>query len=295
MSINSMTGFARHEGGYEAFSWRWEIRSVNHRGLDVRVRLPPGIESFEIRIRDLIAKRFKRGSFSVSLNMTGTPSLAGYRLNEALLDRILAIAETVRARTGGAPPQVDGLLRLRGVLEPEEPDSADESRTARETAMAESLSEALERVATTRREEGARLESVLEELVDEIERLAAAAQGLAAAQPDAIRARIGGQLEELLGKHPALPEDRLAQETAILVAKADVREEIDRLHSHVAQTREVIRAGGAIGRRLDFLAQEFNREANTLCSKAQDMELTRTGLDLKAAIEQFREQVQNIE
>lgn len=295
MSIDSMTGFAREEGTYGAFSWRWEVRSVNQRGLDVRVRLPPGMESFEIRIRDLVGKRFKRGSFSVSLNITTTPGLAGYRLNEALLDRVLEIAEAVRARTDGPPPQVEGLLRLRGVLEPEEPDTDNEAWTAREDAIAESFDAALAKVAETRREEGTRLQAVLAQLIDEASRLTAAARELAALQPETIRLRIAAQFEELLGKVPALPEERLAQETALLVAKADVREEIDRLDAHLAQAHEVLAAGGAVGRRLDFLAQELNREANTLCSKAQDMELTRIGLDLKAAIEQLREQVQNIE
>ncbi len=295
MSIQSMTGFAREEGAFEAYSWRWELRSVNNRGLDVRVRLPSGMESFEIRVRDSVSKRFKRGSFNISLNLTETPGLVGYRLNEALLDRVIAIAEEVRARTGGAAPTAEGLLRLRGVLEPEEPASDDESRTRLENAMAESLGAALGNVALARAEEGARLAGVLRAFLDEIADLAARARGLAATQPEAIGARIRTQIEELLGGETAVSEERLAQEIALVVGKADVREEIDRLDAHAAQARELLDAGGAIGRRLDFLSQEFNRESNTLCSKAQDLELTRTGLDLKAAIEQFREQVQNIE
>jgi len=295
MSIQSMTGFAREEGEFEAFSWRWELRSVNNRGLDVRVRLPSGMESFEIRVRDSVGKRFKRGSFNISLNLTEMPGLAGYRLNKGLLDRVIEIAEEVRARTGGPAPGADGLLRLRGVLEPEEPGSDDESRSSREQAMADSLDAALENVASARLDEGKRLATVLTGFLDEIEGLASRARELAAAQPDAIRARIKGQLEELLPGDKALPEDRLAQEMAMIVAKADVREEIDRLDAHGAQARELMAGGGVVGRRLEFLSQEFNREANTLCSKAQDLELTRTGLDLKAVIEQFREQVQNIE
>ncbi len=295
MSIESMTGFAREEGEFEAFSWRWELRSVNSRGLDVRVRLPSGMESFEIKVRDSVGKRFKRGSFNISLNLTETPGLASYQLNQALLDRVIEIAEEVRARTGGAPLAADGLLRLRGILEPEEAGSDDATRSARENAIGESLAAALEKVAQARREEGQRLMVVLTGFLDEIENLAARARELAGAQPDAIRARIKGQLDELLPSGQALPEDRLAQEIAIIVAKADIREEIDRLDAHGAQAREMISDGGVIGRRLDFLSQELNREANTLCSKAQDLDLTRAGLDLKAVIEQFREQVQNIE
>ena len=295
MSIESMTGFARKEGAFEAFSWRWELRSVNNRGLDIRVRLPSAMESFEARVRDLVGKRFKRGSFNISLNLTQAPGVANYRLNEALLERVLSIAAEVQARTGAAPPQVDGLLRLRGVLEPEETVGDDESRTGCENAMAASLAEALDGVAEARAEEGARLKGVLSGFIDEIEQLATAARSLAAAQPEAIRARIAAQLAELVEASQSLPDERVAQEVAVIVAKADIREEIDRIDAHAAQARELVEQGGAVGRRLDFLSQEFNREANTLCSKAQDLELTRTGLDLKAVIEQFREQVQNIE
>ena len=295
MAIESMTGFAREEGEFDAFSWRWELRSVNNRGLDVRVRLPPGMESFEIRVRDAVGKRFKRGSFNISLNLTETPGFAGYRLNEALLARVIGIAEDVRGRVGGAPLQADALLRLRGILEPEEPGGDDDSRAARENAMAESLAAALGKVAAARNEEGARLTPILSGFLDTIESLAAKARDLAAVQPEAIGTRIRRQMDELVAESLPVTEERLAQEIALIVAKADVREEIDRLDAHVGQARELLKQGGAIGRRLDFLSQEFNREANTLCSKAQDLELTRIGLDLKAAIEQFREQVQNIE
>jgi uncharacterized protein (TIGR00255 family) len=295
VSIASMTGFAREEGEYEGFAWRWEVRSVNNRGLDIRARMPPGMEGFEIAVRDLVGKRFKRGSFNISLNLTRTPGLTGYRLNEALLERVLVLAEGIRARTGGPAPTAEGLLRLRGVLEAEESEGDDEGRAAREVAMSESLSRVLVAVERARAEEGARLETVLCGLVDEIAALAGKARALAATQPDAIRARIANQLRELVAGATPLPEERLAQEIAVMIGKADVREEIDRLDAHVAQARDLIKAGDAVGRRLDFLSQEFNREANTLCSKSQDLELTRTGLALKAAIEQFREQVQNIE
>lgn len=295
MTLASMTGFAREDAEFDAFAWRWEVRSVNGRGLDIRVRLPQGMESFEAAVRDAIAKRFKRGSFNVSLNITRTPGLSSFRLNEALLERVLAIAEDLRKRTGAPPPTAEGLLRVRGVLEEEEGGEGDEDRAAREAAMARSLDAALVQIGRARAEEGARLEKVLSGMIDDIAALAAEARAQAASQPEAIRARITAQMTELLAGAPALPDDRLAQEVAVMVGKADVREEIDRLDAHVAQARDLIAAGEAVGRRLDFLSQEFNREANTLCSKAQDLELTRTGLALKAAIEQFREQVQNIE
>lgn len=290
-----MTGFAREEGAHEAFSWRWEVRSVNNRGLDIRTRLPSGMESLEPRVRDRVAKKFKRGSFNLNLNLTAEPDIAGYRLNESLLDHVLAIADQVRAKTNSPPPQIDGLLRLRGVLEAEEPADSDEARRAREEAMVKNLDAALDKIAAARRDEGQRLASVLGGFIDDIAALSKTARTLAAAQPAAISERLQSQITELLAGSPSLPEERLAQEIAVMVAKADVREEIDRLDAHVEQARELLDSGDAVGRRLDFLSQEFNREANTLCSKAQDLELTRAGLGLKAAIEQFREQVQNIQ
>jgi len=295
VTLASMTGFAREDGEFDAFAWRWEVRSVNGRGLDVRVRLPPGMESFEATVRDRIGKRFKRGSLNVSLNLTRTPGLTSYRLNEALLDRVVEIAEDLRKRTGAPPSSAEGLLRVRGVLEAEENSEDDETRAEREAAMAKSFDRALEQIGAARGEEGARLEPVILGMVDEIAGLAAEARTQAAAQPEAIRGRVTAQLTELLAGVPPLPEERLAQEIAVMVGKADVREEIDRLDAHVAQARDLVAGPDAVGRRLDFLSQELNREANTLCSKAQDLALTRTGLALKAAIEQFREQIQNIE
>ncbi len=295
MTLASMTGFAREDGEFDAFAWRWEVRSVNGRGLDVRVRLPPGMESFEATVRDRIGKRFKRGSFNVSLNLTRTPGLTSFRLNEALLDRVVEIAEDLRKRTGAPPSSAEGLLRVRGVLEAEENSEDDDKRAEREVAMAASFDQALVQIGVSRSEEGARLETVLLSMIDDIAALAFEARSQAAAQPDAIRARVTGQLTELLAGAPALPEDRLAQEIAVMVGKADVREEIDRLDAHVGQARDLVASKEAVGRRLDFLSQELNREANTLCSKAQDLALTRTGLALKAGIEQFREQIQNIE
>jgi uncharacterized protein (TIGR00255 family) len=290
-----MTGFAREDGGYDAFSWRWEVRSVNGRGLDVRLRLPSGLEGFEAQARDLTGKRLKRGNVSINLSLTQSPGITDYRLNEALLQRLVAISEEVAAKTGADAPRVDGLLRLKGVLEAEEPEESEEARTARTEELAESLNQVLTKIVAARAEEGARLEIVLGSILDEIAQLTEKARALAAAQPEAIRDRLTAQISELLDHSPRIADDRLAQEAAVLVGKADVREELDRLAAHISQGRELLAAGGPVGRRLDFLCQEFNREANTLCSKAQDLELTRTGLALKAAIEQFREQVQNIE
>ena len=290
--IVSMTGFARADSSLAGRSWAWEVRSVNSKSLDLRCRVPPGFDRFDPIARAEAAKRLKRGSVAMSLTMARTDSAVSYRLNRPLLDELLAVARDIEG-AGAAPPRLDALLAVRGVIEPVEDDAgADEAIDA---SVAATLVEALDRLSAARAEEGARLAPTLREMVDRIDDLVDAARACAAAQPDALRARLDGLMSELLSNAGSLPEDRLAQEAALLVGKADIREELDRLAAHVAQARQLIAAGGVVGRRLDFLCQEFNREANTLCSKSVDVALTRIGLDLKATIEQFREQVQNIE
>ena len=275
--------------------WQWEVKSVNGRGLDLRIRLAPGAESLEVATRAALAEKFSRGSFSVNLSTTRAASAGRFLLNRDLLDQLVGVMADVKARIpDAAAPQIDGLLRVKGVLEEVEPADSEEAKAARDKAMLKSLAEALAAVAKARAEEGAKLAAVLEGHVAKIATLAAQAASVAGAQPAAIKARLVAKLKDLLGG-AGLAEDRLIQEAALLAAKADVREELDRLQAHVAQARELLAAKEPVGRRLDFLSQEFNREANTLCSKAEDLELTRIGLELKATIEQFREQVQNVE
>jgi uncharacterized protein (TIGR00255 family) len=276
--------------------WQWEVKSVNGRGLDIRLRLAPGHEGLEGPVRAALAERFARGSFNVALAVTRAAGANRYALNRPLLDRLLEVAAELKHRLpDAAPAGIDGLLRVKGVLEEVEQPEDEAVKAARETAMLKSLETALSAIAQARLSEGAKLAAVLESHVARIAALTRQAAGLAGAQPAAIRARLHGKLAEMLAGQPGLSEERLAQEAALLAAKADVREELDRLTAHVAQARELLAAGGPVGRRLDFLSQEFNREANTLCSKAEDLELTRAGLELKATIEQFREQVQNVE
>ena len=294
MTIASMTGFARSEGFHEGTGWSWEIRSVNARNLDVRFRLPTGHDQLEIQARSAIAKRFKRGNLSISLNITQTARPSQVRVNREVLDQVVALAGELKAQTGVAASP-DGLLALKGVLETADDEGDVSNRDARFDAMASSLEEALDRLANARADEGGRLLAAIEDHLAEIQQLSADAHATAAAQPDAITSRLKQQLDEILDESAAISSDRLEQEIALLAAKADVREELDRLESHVAAARELIAAGGPAGRRLDFLCQEFNREANTLCSKSSDVALTRIGLDLKAAIDRLREQVQNIE
>jgi uncharacterized protein (TIGR00255 family) len=288
-----MTGFARIEGSHGAHAWIWELRSVNARSLDVRCRIPAGFERLEPVARAEAGKRFRRGNIALTLTLARSEAIPQLRINRPLLDEVLALARELEG-AGAAPPRLDTLLTMRGVIEPV--DQADEDvRIAVEQAMERTLGDALGRLAAARAEEGARLAPVLGEHIDRIEHLVSAAGACAAAQPEALKERLRSQVAALLEASPALPEDRLAQEAAILVTKADIREELDRLSAHIEQARALMTGGGAIGRRLDFLCQEFNREANTLCSKSSEVELTRIGLELKAAIEQFREQIQNIE
>lgn len=292
--IASMTGFARAEGNAGQVTWTVEVKSVNGRNLDIRCRFPSGFDGLEMAARGQIQARFKRGSFSVGVNLVRTQPAGAIRLNRAALDQVLEIARTLDIEDI-APARLDGLLSLRGVLETaDEGDDAD-AKADQEAGIAQTLSLALDRLGEARLAEGRHLTQTLAGHLDEIARLAEAAGRTAATQPETLRGRLRAQLASLLEAAPALPEDRIAQEAALLIARADVREELDRLTAHISAARALIAEGGAVGRRFDFLCQEFNREANTLCSKSADIELTRIGLALKAGIEQLREQVQNIE
>jgi len=293
-----MTGFARSQGRTESgATWVWEARSVNHKGLDLRCRVPSGFEAWETKVRDATTQRFTRGAITVGLVLNGVAEAPAYTLNEPLLNELVRMAQALRARHGEAlaPPSIDGLLAVKGVLEVGEDSPDPEQTQARDTALQDSLEQTLASLSAMRAREGARLEIVLTDQLSRIDALTRQARALAAVQPEAIKARLKAQVAELLGASPALPEDRLAQEAALLATKADVREELDRLGAHVAEARRLLAKGGPVGRRLDFLCQEFNREANTLCSKSCDVELTALGLDLKTVIDQMREQVQNLE
>jgi uncharacterized protein (TIGR00255 family) len=293
--LASMTGFARAEGEGEGLAWSWELKSVNGKSLDLRFRLPAGLDALELPLRSLVSERLKRGSVSLSLTVARNGAGAALQVNRAVLDQVLALARELGKKIKAAPPSVDGLLALRGVLESGEemPDAA--TRERREARLLAGCRKAIDALEKMRRAEGARLGAVLSERLDEVATLVAAAEACAAAQPGAIRARLRSLVDALKDTVPSIPEERLAQEAALMVARGDIREELDRLTAHISAARELLTEGGAIGRRLDFLCQELNREANTLCSKSADVELTRIGLELKAGIEQLREQVQNIE
>ncbi len=294
MGVASMTGFARAQGEAHGISWVWEIKSVNGRALDLRLRLGAGFDSLEPELRAGLTGRFRRGNFSANLTVTRTTPPA-LRVNRAVLAQLVALINELTGEIEAAPPRLDGLLGLRGVVETVEDE--DEGVTeARCGEVLRSWADALDRLAAARAEEGARVAALLGSQLDEMAALSAAAADCAAAQPAAIRERLLAVLASLTGPDAAaMPEDRVAQEVALLAARSDIREEIERLRAHVEQAGDLLREGEAVGRRLDFLCQELNREANTLCSKSADIELTRAGLALKAVIEQFREQVQNVE
>jgi uncharacterized protein (TIGR00255 family) len=288
-----MTGFARAEGDELGISWVWETKSVNGKSLDLRLRLAPGFDALEPRLRAMLAQRFRRGNISAVLAITRTAP-AAVRINRDALAQLVSLMNELAREVDAAPPRLDGLLALRGVVETVE-DDEEAVLEGRRSAVLDSWETALGRLAVARAEEGARLALLLGDQLEEMAVLVRAAEDCAAAQPEAIRERLKTMLASLADLVPGLPEDRVAQEMALLIARSDVREEIERLCAHLEQARDLLQQSEAVGRRLDFLCQELNREANTLCSKSADIELTRIGLSLKAAVEQFREQVQNIE
>lgn len=288
-----MTGFARTEGETSGLSWIWEARSVNGRGLDVRCRLPSGLDRLDPVVRAEAGKQLKRGNVSVTLTLSKAAGAPPFTVDRAVLDQVLALHTDLMGRVDRAPPRIEALLQIPGVLD--RGGLADAIDEKVEKALIGGFSQALKRLIGARAEEGARLKTVLLSQIDEIERLTAEAAGAAVLRPEAVKERIRQQISELVDAVPALSEERLAQELALLAAKGDVREELDRLAAHIGQARDMLNEGGAIGRRLDFLSQEFNRESNTVCSKSQDVSLTRIGIALKSVIDQFREQIQNVE
>jgi uncharacterized protein (TIGR00255 family) len=296
MALASMTGFARADGARPGLRWTWEIRTVNARGLDVRLRLPPGLDALDGPARRAIAAQLVRGTCFANLTAVREGPAAAFRVNAEALEALATALTMVGERfPGAAPPTLDGLLAVRGVVESGEAPPDEATREAEIAGMAATLEEALAALVAARHEEGAALTAVLAERLERIAALVEAADAHPARRPEAIRARLAEQIRALLDAAPALDPDRLHQEAVLIATRADIREELDRLGMHLGAARELIRAGGAVGRRLDFLAQEFGRESNTLGAKSNDGGLTAIALELKAMVEQFREQVQNVE
>jgi uncharacterized protein (TIGR00255 family) len=295
MMLSSMTGFARGHGVSGPYAWAWEVKSVNGKGLDVRLRLPPGWDAIEAPVRARAAERLARGSIQATLTAERSGVVPVVRINAPVLDAILTTLRELAPRIETSPPSLDGLLSLKGVMDVSDLAENEDERRNAETAAIAGFAEAIAALSEMRQREGATLARILKSRLEQIAALVGRAENAPGRRVEAIRARLAEQVATLLAQSDRFDPDRLHQEAILLATKADVREELDRLAAHVAQARQLIDGGGAVGRRLDFLAQEFNREANTLCAKSSDVELTNIGLELKATVEQFREQVQNVE
>ena len=295
MAMNSMTGFARSDGSDEEAAWHWEVRSVNGRGLDVRLRLPAGCEALEADIRAATANKFRRGNFQLNLTMRRSNGTGKIRVNQDMLDQVLGAMQEIAGRLDVAPPRAETVLGLKGVLDLADPEPDEDETKKRHAAILESFHIALDSLAEMRQSEGLKLHEVLTSQIKEIEALTAAAETLPALLPETLKTKLREQVARLLDAAPDLDENRLYQEAVLLATKADIREELDRLRAHISAAQKLLTLDEPVGRKLDFLTQEFNREANTVCSKSSDAELTAIGLKLKSVIDQMREQVQNIE
>jgi uncharacterized protein (TIGR00255 family) len=295
MALSSMTGFARGQGAAGPYGWAWEIRSVNAKGLDLRLRLPPGWDAIEPALRARAAEVLGRGTLHATLNVERAGAAPVVKVNKEVLQAVIATLGSLAGRIDAAPARLDGILAIKGVIEVTDAAESEDERTAAQAAVVKGFDAALADLTKMRRHEGEALGRVLGARLAEITALVARAEASPGRQPEAIKARLAEQIATLLESSERFDADRLHQEAILMASKADVREELDRLTAHVGQASKMLRDGGPVGRRLDFLAQEFNRETNTLCAKANDMELTNIGLELKSLVEQFREQVQNLE
>jgi uncharacterized protein (TIGR00255 family) len=295
MALSSMTGFARSHGASGPYAFEWELKSVNAKGFDLRLRLPPGWDELDAHAKKRAGELLSRGTVYANLNVKRANAASTVRINEDVLNAVVKVAHQLSGKIDAVAPSIDGLLGIKGVIEVVELESDEDEDKAAKAAAAKAFDEALDNLVTMRRREGTSLGQILSQRLDEVEVLAKKAETAPGRKPEAVRARLAEQVAALLETTDRFDADRLAQEALLIAAKADIREELDRIASHLSQARELIGKGGPIGRRLDFLAQEFHREVNTTCSKSNDLELTNTGLEMKSVVEQFREQVQNLE
>jgi uncharacterized protein (TIGR00255 family) len=295
MALSSMTGFARSHGASGPYAFEWELKSVNAKGFDLRLRLPPGWDELEVHAKKRAGEVLARGTVYANFNVKRANALSNVRINEEVLAAVVKVAGELSGKIDAVAPSVDGLLGIKGVIEVVEPESNEEEDKAARAVAAAAFDEALANLVAMRKREGTVLGQILIQRMDEVEALARKAEAAPGRKPEAVRARLAEQVAALLEASDRFDADRLTQEALLIAAKADIREELDRIASHISQARELIGKGGPIGRRLDFLAQEFHREVNTCCSKSNDIELTNTGLEMKNVVEQFREQVQNLE
>ena len=295
MTVNSMTGFARSQGTLEDLTWHWELRSVNGRGLDIRLRFPPGYEALEQPARKTLSSAFARGNVSANLTARRTTNDVEIQLNEHVLHQVLAAVEKIRALTNAPAPTAEGLINTKGVLDILDKTESTDRQDVKQNELLSGLDHAITELKAMRGSEGQQLHKIIQKQLDEIDQNAKAIKQAASNQPEKVAKRFKQQIDALLGGDTSIQQDRLHQEIAILLTKADVSEELDRIDAHIIAARELLQQASPIGRKLDFLTQEFNREANTICSKSNDITITQSGLAMKAAIDQMREQVQNVE
>jgi len=295
MALSSMTGFARSHGTSGPYAFEWELKSVNAKGFDFRMRLPPGWDDVELAARKRATELLSRGTVYANLTVKRSSAASTIRVNPDVLNAVVKIAAELAGRIDAVAPSIDGLMAMKGVIEVAEPEADEAEDQAARVAVSAAFEQALASLVEMRKREGTTLGDILTQRLNEIETLAAKAEAAPGRKPEAIRARLAEQIATLLDASDRFDSDRLTQEALMIATRADIREELDRIASHVSQARDLIGKGGPVGRRLDFLSQEFNREVNTCCSKSNDLELTNTGLELKNVVEQFREQVQNLE
>ncbi|MGV3635419.1 MAG: YicC/YloC family endoribonuclease [Pseudorhodoplanes sp.] len=295
MTLSSMTGFARSHGASGSYAWAWELKSVNAKGLEVRLRLPPGFDAVEIPVRTRAADMLSRGNVYATLTVKREGVAPVVRINEPVLKAVIDAVANLAGKVDAERPRIDGLLGLKGVIDVTDAEESEEDKSAAEDAVVKGFVEALKGLAEMRKHEGEAIGRVLSARLDEMAALSARAEAAPGRQPEAVKKKLADQVAVLLDASSRFDPDRLHQEAILLAGKADIREELDRLAAHIAQARKLMKGGGAIGRKLDFLSQELNRETNTLCAKSNDVDLTNIGLELKSVVEQFREQVQNLE
>jgi uncharacterized protein (TIGR00255 family) len=295
MALKSMTGFARDDGSIGRYNWFWEVRTVNGRGRDIRFRLPPGYENLEESSRALLNKYIVRGNCNLTLRVERITGDQEIRLNEAALTQIARAIRRTEMVIDAGEPTIDGILGLRGVLEVSEPEHSKEELDEFTAAVLKSLESAVQKIVAARRSEGEHMQAALSSHLDQIEQLTNQIETSETRSPEVIKQRLQDQIRKLLDNDSGFNEERLHQEAVLLATKADVEEELIRLKAHIVSARELMEQDEAVGRKLDFLTQEFNREANTICSKANAIDITKAGLELKAVIDQLKEQVQNIE
>ena len=295
MAVKSMTGFARDDGAVGRYNWYWEIRTVNGKGRDIRLRLPPGYDKLEAQARSLVAKNIIRGNCNLTLKVDRITGNQEIKINENGLKQVARAIRKAEMFVDASQPSIDGILALRGVLEVVEPEHSPSELEELETALLASLNIAMDKVVKARDDEGQHLYEAISSHIEQIETHLAVIENSKARSVEAIRARLHEQVQKLLDTDTGLSQERLHQEAVLLATKADLEEEVVRLKAHIISARELLIVEGSVGRKFDFLTQEFNREANTICSKSTAIDVTNAGLELKTVIDQMKEQVQNIE